>query len=181
MYPVRSIPLPDCTVHIRLSTKNDAVTFATRITGSFLRRCGDARQISWKQVAASAKPCGSMEEYGLCGNGGRSRDRRSARVAVTSREVRYNGLEEGQRVSKFLPFRGLPQGTDPPFFHDLCLEFPSIPEALLQSLVNNTIRPINVMKLSTDFSEGKTDKDEDQEFTLPRPISRESTIHPIAS
>lgn len=102
-------------------------------------------------------------------------------IGIPQREVRYNGLEEGQRVSKFLPFRGLSQGTDPPFFHDLCLEFPSIPEALLQSLVNNTIRPINVMKLSTDFSEEKTDKDEDQDFTLPRPISRESNIHPIAS
>lgn len=68
--------------------------------------------------------------------------------------------KEYQRSCRF----ELPQGTDPPFFHDFCLEFPSIPEALLQSLVNNTIRPINVIKLSTDFSEGKTDKDEDQEF-----------------
>ncbi len=59
-------------------------------------------------------------------------------------------------------FRGLFQGTDPLFFHNLRLEFPSISETLLRSIVNNTIRPINVMKLSIEFSKGKTDKDEDE-------------------
>lgn len=84
-------------------------------------------------------------------------------VGIQRREIRYNG-PEGQRTFDKLPFRGLLQGTDLPFFHDLRLEFPSIPEALLWSVVNNTIRPVNVMKLSTEFSEGKADKDEDEDF-----------------
>lgn len=84
-------------------------------------------------------------------------------VGIQRREIRYNG-PEGQRTLDKLPFRGPLQGTDLPFFHDLRLEFPSIPEALLRSVVNNTIWPVNVMKLSTEFSEGKADKDEDEDF-----------------
>lgn len=37
---------------------------------------------------------------------------------------------------------------------------------MLQSIVNNIIRPINVMKLSTEFCEGKTDQDKDEDFDL---------------
>ena len=84
-------------------------------------------------------------------------------VGIQRREIRYNGPEEQRTLDK-LAFRGLFQGTDLPFFHDLRLEFPFIPEALLRSVVNNTICPVNVMKLSTEFSEGKADKDEDEDF-----------------
>ena len=84
-------------------------------------------------------------------------------IGIQRREIRYNGPERQKTLDK-LPFRGLLQDTDLPFFYDLRLEFPSIPEALLRSVINNTIRPVNVMKLSTEFSEDKADKDEDENF-----------------
>ena len=53
---------------------------------------------------------------------------------------------------------------DPLFFDDLRLEYPSIPEAILHSTINNSLQPINIMKLFTEFSEGKTDKAQDKDF-----------------
>ena len=81
-------------------------------------------------------------------------------IWIQQRVVGYNGPEEGQKAVEAMPFQ------KPPFFHDLHLEFLSIPEALLCSIVNNTIRPINVMKLSTECSEGKADKDKEEDLDL---------------
>lgn len=41
-----------------------------------------------------------------------------------------------------------------------------MPKTLLQTIFNNIIRSINVMKLSTEFSEGKTDQNKDEDFDL---------------
>lgn len=41
-----------------------------------------------------------------------------------------------------------------------------MPKTLLQNIVNNIIRSINVMKLSKEFSEGKTDQDKDEDEDL---------------
>lgn len=76
-------------------------------------------------------------------------------------------------------FEGFPQDTESPFFHDLCLEFPSTPDALLQSISNDTFRPINVM-LWSQFCGGKSEKMKTTR-TLARPISRESTINFVTS
>lgn len=44
------------------------------------------------------------------------------------------------------------------------VEYSSIPEAILRSIINNSLQPITIMRLSTEFSEGKTDKAEDIDF-----------------
>ena len=85
-------------------------------------------------------------------------------MGVQQREIQYNSLEDRQRGLEVLLFPILPQGTDPLIFHDLRLEFFSIPKMLLQSIVNQTIWLINVINLSTEFSKGKTDKDKDKDF-----------------
>ena len=53
---------------------------------------------------------------------------------------------------------------DPLYFDDLRLEYPSIPEAISRSIINNSLQPIHIMKLSTEFSEGRTDKAEDKDL-----------------
>ena len=85
-------------------------------------------------------------------------------MGVQRRKIRYNSPEDGQRGLEALLFRGPLQGTEPPFFHDLRLKFPSISKTLLRNIVNNTIRPINIMKLPTEFSERKTDKEEEEDI-----------------
>lgn len=49
-------------------------------------------------------------------------------------------------------------------FYNLHLKIFSILETLLQSIFNQTIRPINIMKLSTEFFKGKTDKNKNKDF-----------------
>lgn len=44
-------------------------------------------------------------------------------IGIQRGEVLYKGPEEGQRALEILLFQTPPQGTDPPFFHYLRLEF----------------------------------------------------------
>lgn len=54
--------------------------------------------------------------------------------------------------------RDAASGMDPLFFDDLGFEYPSIPEGILCSIISNSLQPINIMKLSTEFSKGKTNR-----------------------
>lgn len=85
-------------------------------------------------------------------------------AGVPCREVRINGsgLRKGTKAT--LPSRNTTSDMDPLFFDDLRLEYPSIPEAILRSIINNSLQPISIMKLSTEFSEGRTDKAKDKDL-----------------
>ena len=85
-------------------------------------------------------------------------------AGVQCREVRINGpgLQKGTKAT--LPSRNATSDMDPLFFDDLRLEYPPIPEAILRSIINNSLQPISIMKLSTEFSEGITDKAEDKDL-----------------
>lgn len=57
---------------------------------------------------------------------------------IQRREVRMNGpgsLQGGEKVA--LPVRDATRDMDPLFFGDLRLECPSIPEAILRSIIKN--------------------------------------------
>lgn len=83
-------------------------------------------------------------------------------AGVQRKGIRMNGpgLQGGAKA--MLPSRDATRGMDPLFFDDLRLEYPSISETILRSIINNSLRPISTMKLSTEFSEGRTDRTEGQ-------------------
>ena len=56
-----------------------------------------------------------------------------------------------------LPMRGN-QGNDPPFLTVLRYRYASIPVSALKDIISNTLPPVNIMKLSTDYSKGKSNK-----------------------
>ena len=43
-------------------------------------------------------------------------------------------------------------------------QYPSIPEAISRSITNNLLQPIDIMKLSLEFLEEKTNRAEDKDF-----------------
>ncbi len=51
------------------------------------------------------------------------------------------------------------QGNDSPFLTDLWHCYPSIPVSALKDIINNTLLPVNIMKLSTDNSKEKSEKE----------------------
>ncbi len=59
-----------------------------------------------------------------------------------------------------LPIRGN-EGNDPPFLSDLRHRYPSIPISTLKAIINNTLFPVKIMKLSIDYSKGKSEKEKE--------------------
>lgn len=59
-----------------------------------------------------------------------------------------------------LPVQGN-QGNDSPFLTNLKHCYPSIPVSTFKDIINNTFLPINIMKLSTDYSKEKSEKDKE--------------------
>lgn len=57
-----------------------------------------------------------------------------------------------------LPVRGN-QDNNSPFLTDLRHRYPSILISALKDVINNTLLPINIMKLSTNYSKGKSKKE----------------------
>ncbi len=53
------------------------------------------------------------------------------------------------------------QANDPPFLTDLRHRYPSISVPALKDIVNNVLLSINIMKLSTDYSKGKSEKEKE--------------------
>lgn len=58
-------------------------------------------------------------------------------AGIQRRELRINGPGLQGEEGLAIPFREAAKGTDPIFFDDLRLEYPSIPEAILRSIINN--------------------------------------------
>ena len=56
-----------------------------------------------------------------------------------------------------LPMRGN-QGIDSPVLTDLRHRYPSIPVPALKDIINNSLPLVNIMKLSNDYSKGKSEK-----------------------
>lgn len=85
-------------------------------------------------------------------------------AGVRRKEVRIDGpgLQEGAKAT--LLSRDATRGLDPLFFDDLRLEYSSIPETILGSIINNSLQPIHIMKLSTEFLEGRTNKAGDKDL-----------------
>ena len=59
-----------------------------------------------------------------------------------------------------LPARGN-KGNDTSFLTDLRYRYPSIPISALKDTINNTLLSVNISKLSTDYSQGKSEKEKE--------------------
>jgi len=88
-------------------------------------------------------------------------------AGVKLKEVRINcpRLQGGAKAT--LPSRDATRGIDPIFSDDLRLEYRPSREAILLSIINNSLQPINIMKPSTAFAERRTDKGEDKYLDRP--------------
>ncbi len=59
-----------------------------------------------------------------------------------------------------LPIRAN-EGNNPPFFTDLRHHYLSIPVSTLKAIINNTLFPVNIMKLSINYFKGKSEKEKE--------------------
>ncbi len=54
-----------------------------------------------------------------------------------------SSVQGGEKAA--LPAQDATSVMDPLDFSDLCLEYNSIPEAILRSIINNSLQPINII------------------------------------
>lgn len=80
-------------------------------------------------------------------------------------EVRIKSPRLSKGAGGLLPFRDVIRGMDPLFFDGLALGTPFHSQRRsYASIMSNSLQPSNIMKLSAEFSKGKLDRAEDEDF-----------------